>query len=114
YRGRIASVAETEDGVKFSFSWLAKNRGGPMGSVKPMSLEWDVVTPSRDYAISRDLVAVSDVGAGRVAINSMLTGELAVFFLSDGSAMNPEHIHGLDPILASEQRMRHEQWEASR
>ncbi len=90
YRGPIKSATVEGDEVRVQFKWLAKNDGGPM-SPTPTWTKDDRL----DYAASLQVYVVSDIGNGRICLNSSIVGEMVVLFPPDGSRLDPSRVTGL-------------------
>ncbi len=87
YRGEIESVVVEGDEVKVKFVWLAKGKGFPPAG-------W-VNDDNLNYAASTVIYSANEIGGGRVAMNSPIVGEMAVFFPPDGSKLDPSKVEGL-------------------
>lgn len=89
YRGEIENVVVEEETVKVRFAWIAKGKGGfpPQGWIKD---------DKRDYRAGTLIYSASDIGDDRVAMNSFVNGEMAVFFPPDGSKLDPAKVEGLE------------------
>ena len=88
FRGQIENVVVEDNIVKVKFAWLAKGKDGfpPCRWIKDDNL---------DYAASTKIYFASEIGDGRIAINSPIVGEMAVFFPPDGSKLDPAKVEGL-------------------
>jgi hypothetical protein len=97
FRGEVERAEVTNNELIVRFAWLGKNDGGP---TRP-SAEWTMNT-RLDYSASLEVYVASDIGIGRIAIESSIIGELGVFFPkgyknSDGeeSKLDRSRIKGL-------------------
>ena len=88
YRGEIESVVVEDGDVKVRFVWCAKGKEG--GWINDDNL---------DYGASTMIYRAQEIGNGRLAMSSFITGETAVFFPPDGSKLDPAKVEGL--VLAS-------------
>lgn len=71
YRGEINTARVTgDDTVVVTLNWMAK-----MGT----DGKWHIAS-SRDYKASLEIYNASDIGSGRIALNSWIVGEMTVFF----------------------------------
>lgn len=113
YRGRIATIEIAGEDLKIRFEWLAKNREGISEHGVPKSADWDTQT-DLDYGVNLTFGGPHDIGENRLMHHSTITYELLILFPAGGSVMNPEHVHGLDPAIAEEQRERWLAYDASR
>ncbi len=88
FRGEVETVEVVDKNVKVKFAWLAKGKNGfpPDGWINDDNL---------DYAASIEIYFATDIGDGRVAMNSPLVGEFAVFFPPNGSKLDPAKVDGL-------------------
>lgn len=75
FRGEIERAVVEDGVVKVRFVWLARNDGRPD---RP-SPEW-TTDNDLDYVASLLIYVVSDIGMGRIAMNSAIVGEVVVFF----------------------------------
>jgi hypothetical protein len=113
YRGRIETIEIVGDALKIKFEWLAKNQGGISEHGIPKSADWDAET-DLNYGISLGFGGLNDIGKNRLSYKSWITHEQLILFPEGGSVMNPEHVHGLDPAIAEQQRERWLAYDASR
>lgn len=86
YRGDIGAIKVDGGYLRVTFAWLAKGGFPPTGWIKDDKL---------DYETPVEICAVSEIGNGRVAVNSPLSGELLVFFPPGGSRLDPAKVEGL-------------------
>lgn len=74
YRGQIETARVTgDDTVVVTLAWMAK-----MGE----DFKWHKAS-SKDYRASLEIYSSSDIGGGRVALSSWITGEMTVFYPPD-------------------------------
>ncbi|MCX6781581.1 MAG: hypothetical protein NTW66_00435 [Candidatus Magasanikbacteria bacterium] len=90
FRGLIEHVEVEGEDVKVRFKWLAKNDGGPN---RPTST-W-TKDNRLDYAANVGIYSASDIGMGRLCLNSPIVGETVVLFPPDGSRLDPARVKGL-------------------
>lgn len=88
FRGEIANVEVVDKTVKVKFVWVAKGKDGypPAG--------W-ITTDNVDYEASTEIYFASDIGSGRIVLDSSVVGEVAVFFPPDGGRLDPIKVEGL-------------------
>jgi hypothetical protein len=65
---------------------MAKGEGYP-----PIPTRW-IKDDGNEYKASLEIYAISDIGDGRLALNSPYTGELAVLYPPDGSKLDPSQV----------------------
>lgn len=92
YRGPIESVTVICKKLKVRFKWLAKNDGGPRRPVPTWTSEEDRL----NYEASLVIYTASDIGQGRICLNSPVTSERAVLFPPGGSKLDPSRVSGLE------------------
>lgn len=89
YRGEIKNIEiQANDGradLRVEFRWMAKFVEG----------EWVNSPENLKYVISLSLYVAFDIDLGRVALESFITGELAVLFPPDGSKLDPVRVKRL-------------------
>ncbi len=94
YRGEIATITvEGEDDdatLKVTLNWMAKGEGFP-----PLPNRW-VNDERLTYDASLMIYSVSDIGDGRLSLNSFIIGETAVLYPPDGSKLDPSKVEGLN------------------
>lgn len=96
-RGEIAQVALEGDELSVRFAWLAKGEGYP-----PLPERW-ANKEELDYGLTlmEGFTSISDIGpshdggSSRIAIQSIISNELIVFFPPDGSKLDPAKVEGL-------------------
>ena len=91
FRGRIKTAKIEDDLLVIQQEWTAKNDGGPN---LPTST-W-TVDDKNEYGVNLQLYSVSDVGDGRVMLNSPFVGEIAILFPKGGSQLDPSKVSGLE------------------
>tara|TARA_Y100000310_G_scaffold184277_1_gene184413 strand:+ start:772 stop:1194 length:423 start_codon:yes stop_codon:yes gene_type:complete len=89
-RGEVERIAVEDNELRVRFAWLASAVGFP-----PLPTGW-VKDDRLDYAAGLEIYTPSDIGEGRVALNSFITGETIVLFPKDGSKLDPSQVDGLD------------------
>ena len=85
YRGEVERALVEGTTLHVKFKWQAQ-----MGD----DFEWHAEN-DLDYSVSLEIYGVSEIGDGRIALNSPYTHELAVFFPPDGSKLDPSKVIGL-------------------
>lgn len=94
FRGEIATIAVVGDGddatLKVTLSWMAKGEGFP-----PFPNHW-VSDYTTAYDASLMIYSVSDIGDGRLCLNSSIVGETVVLYPPDGSKLDPSKVEGLN------------------
>lgn len=91
YRGPIESAVVEGGEVKVRFRWLAKNDGGANRPTPNWTSD-----DRLGYVASLEIYSVSDIGNGRICLNSSIVGEMVVIFPPDGSRLDPERVKGLE------------------
>lgn len=86
YRGEIADASVENNEFRVRLAWNAKGEGFP-----PLQERW-VKSEILDYSASLEIYAVSDIGDGRICLNSSIVGETTILFPSDGSRLDPSKI----------------------
>jgi hypothetical protein len=89
-RGEIGEITVEGDQLTIRFAWLAKGEGFP-----PLPNRW-VRDSNLDYSLPlmEGFTGVSDIGpsseggGNRLAINSVVSNEMLVFFPPDGSKLD--------------------------
>ena len=94
YRGEVGQIAVKNNELRVKFNWLAKGEGFP-----PLPNRW-VKDNRLNYSASLEIYSVSDIGDGRVCLNSPITGETVVLYPKNGSRLDPAKVKGLDVKLA--------------
>jgi hypothetical protein len=94
YRGEIDSITVEDDLLQVTFAWLAKGEGFP-----PIPKKW-VKDEKRDYVASLGVYIASDIGDGRLCLDSPIVGELVVLFPPNGSKLDPSKVEGLQAVQA--------------
>ena len=94
FRGEIGGVIVKDTQVSILFSWLAKGEGYP-----PIPTKWVKADP-KPYDIDLEIYAVSDIGDGRLCLNSSIVGETTVLFPHNGSSLDTSKVEGLEQKLA--------------
>lgn len=90
FRGEIKEIKVTDDNnLEVTFSWLAQAIGYPL----PLK-RW-VLNERKTYTASLEIYSASDIGNGRLSLNSYITRELVVLFPPDGSKLDPAKVEGL-------------------
>ena len=89
FRGEIKAIAVKNNELKVKFAWLAKGEGFP-----PIPKRW-VKDDNLDYGASLEIYQASEIGDGRLSLNSPIVGELAVLFPPNGSKLDPSKVEGL-------------------
>lgn len=90
YRGEISKVALVGGELNFTLAWMAKGVGYP-----PFPIGWER-SDQLIYEVSLMIYAVSDIGDGRLCLDSPYTGELTVLFPPDGSKLDQSLIKEKD------------------
>lgn len=90
FRGPVEHAEVKGEDVKVRFKWLAKNDGGPNRPTSTWTKE-----DRLDYAVNTGICSVSDIGMGRLCLNSFIVGETAVLFPPNGSHLDPTCVKGL-------------------
>ena len=100
FRGEVATAEVDGTKVRVRLAWLAKNDGTPS---RP-SMEWTVEKGREVYEASLEIYSVSDIGEGRLCLNSVIIGETVILFPkgytnADGeeSKLERTRIKGLPP-----------------
>jgi hypothetical protein len=92
YRGEIATATVEGTGVKETFraalKWNAQGVGAPLPS------RW-VNATDLTYEASLRIYRVSDIGDGRILLQSPELGEIATLFPPNGSKLDPGRVEGL-------------------
>ncbi len=84
YRGEIETATVEGVDVVVRLRWLAKReRDG-----------W-VNNPTLLYSASTVIYSASDIGEGRIALESPIVGEIVVFFPPNASTLDPSCVKGL-------------------
>ena len=89
FRGEVATIAVENNELRVKFAWLAKGEGFP-----PLPKKW-VKDDNLDYGASLEIYHASEIGDGRLSLNSPIVGELAVLFPPNGSKLDPSKVEGL-------------------
>ena len=94
YRGEVATITVEGDTpedatLKVTLNWMAEGEGFPQFQRPPVNYD------NREYAASLIIYAVSDIGDGRLCLNSPITGELVVLFPPNGNKLDPHKVVGL-------------------
>ena len=89
FRGEIESAEVVDNTVKVKFAWLGKGKDYP-----PIPTGW-VNADNLEYAASTEIYVASDIGDGRIAMNSLLISEAVVFYPLGGSRLDPSKVEGL-------------------
>jgi hypothetical protein len=87
YRGEIKTAVVEDNEVRVTMTWMAKGDGLP-------PKRW-VVDEKLDYAASLEIYAASEIGQGRLCLNSPIVGETVVFYPPGGSRLDPSKVEGL-------------------
>lgn len=94
YRGEIATIAVEGEGddatLRVTLKWMAKGEGFPSGPKR-----W-VKDDDLTYGASLMIYSVSDIGDGRIALNSWIVGETTVLFPLGGSKLDSSKVEGLN------------------
>ncbi len=92
YRGEIktATVEGVGDGATFkvTLKWMAKGEG------RPLPTRW-VNDTNLTYRASLLIYDASDIGDGRILLQSGIVGEIATLFPPNGSKLDPSRVQGL-------------------
>lgn len=89
YRGEVAEVGLANDELQVQFKWFAK------GDSLPLPTEW-TNQDNTPYGVSLITASPSDIGEGRIAINTgFVSNEMLVFYPPDGSKLDPAKVKGL-------------------
>ena len=91
YRGPIERATVEGGEVRVRFKWLAKNDGGPSSPTSTWTKD-----DRPDYSASLQIYSVSDIGDGRICLNSSITGETVVLFPPGGSKLDPARVANLE------------------
>lgn len=93
YRGEIATATVEGNGsdatFKATLAWNAKGEGYP-----PFPERW-VNNTKLTYGASLSIYSVSDIGDGRILLQSSIVGETTTLFPPDGSKLDPSEVVGL-------------------
>ena len=89
YRGEVAEAAIQGENVVVKLVWNAKGEGYP-----PLPNKW-VVENNLSYSVSLVIATPSDIGQGKLALYSQITGEMAIFYPNYGSKLDPATVEGL-------------------
>lgn len=89
YRGEIKEAKVNGDDLNITLAWLAKGEGYP-----PLPERW-IKDDKTTYEASLIIYSVSDIGNGRTCMNSLVVGEMVVFYPPDGSRLDPATVEGL-------------------
>lgn len=90
FRGEVDDIYVSGGTLTIRFAWMAEAKGFP-----PLPARWVNYTP-RDYRASLELYSVSDIGDGRIALQSLIVGETTVLFPAGGSTLDPSKVEGLE------------------
>ncbi len=93
FRGPVETATVEGGEVRVRFKWLAKNDGGPSNPTPTWTKD-----DRPDYAASLEIYAVSDIGDGRICLNSSIVGETVVLFPPGGSRLDPSRVKGLEAV----------------
>lgn len=95
-RGEIASANNRGGVLQVRFAWFARGVGQPLPShwVNESDLDYNL-------ELMEGFTNIADIGRGseggsRISIQSVISGELIVFFPPDGSKLDPAKVEGLD------------------
>ena len=91
FRGRIKAVEVKNNVFTVKLEWLAENEGGSSNPSSKWKLDKRV-----NYEATLDIYSVSDIGEGRLMLNSVLVGENVVLFPKGGSQLDPSKVKGLE------------------
>lgn len=104
YRGEIGTIIVEGEGddatLKVRLNWMAEGEGFP-----PLPSRW-VPADHTTYDASLMIYSVSDIGDGRIALNSAIVGETVVLYPPDGSKLEEAKVEGLDTDQVQERRVR--------
>ncbi len=90
FRGDIEKIDVEGEELKVTPAWLAKGVGFP-----PIPEKW-VKTEPKEYNANLSIYAVSDIGNGRICLNSSIVGETTVLYPSNGSRLESSKVEGLE------------------
>lgn len=94
YRGEIAAATVEGAGngatLKIALRWVAKGEGYPLPT------RWVNDTNHLTYEASLLAYGVSDIGIGRIFLQSHYFDEIATLFPPNGSKLDPSRVEGLN------------------
>jgi hypothetical protein len=93
YRGEVGQISVENNELRVNFNWLAKGEG-----FLPLPNRW-VIEDGLDYSASLEIYSASDIGDGRLCLNSPIVGETVVLYPKNGSRLDPAKVEGLDAKL---------------
>jgi hypothetical protein len=90
-RGEIDDISVGGDNLIIRFAWCARGEGFP-----PLPERWVNEADMSGYVASLRMYMVSDIGDGRIMLQSPIVGERTVLFPPDGSKLDPSKVEGLE------------------
>ena len=102
FRGEIGSISLEGNELVIEMVWVANHTG--FGSIIPLSShrssggEWvlEEDEKKKKYRVSLEIYEVKGIGDDRLAMNSGITNELAVFFPAYGSKLSSSEVVGME------------------
>lgn len=97
-RGEISSIIVSPQGrLKIKFTWLALNRGGPIGSKVMPDSEWDVLDNPPEYVMNIFIYSKTTECVERTVFGSEGQRRKITLFPLNAKwgRLNPVRIHGL-------------------
>ncbi len=93
FRGEIRSLRVEGEGqnadLTVELNWMAKGEGYPPGPSR-----W-VKSENRPYTASLMVYSASEIGEGRLCLQSSILGEVTVLFPAGGSTLDRSKVEGL-------------------
>jgi len=90
YRGELKSISIKDDGIHVEFVWVAEGKGFP-----PFPHRWVNINTLK-YVAGLYVYMPSNIGDGRIALQSQISNELVVLYPPDGSKLDIAKIEGLE------------------
>lgn len=95
YRGEVTTITVEDDVLKITFNWMAQGVGFP-----PIPSRW-VNSDQLTYDAALCVYTVSDIGDGRLCVQSHIIGETTILYPPGGSRLDPAKVEGLEASTAS-------------
>jgi hypothetical protein len=90
-RGEIDDISVGGGNLTIRFAWCARGEGFPS-----LPRRWVNEADMSGYVASLRMYMVSDIGNGRIMLQSPVLGERTVLFPPDGSKLDPSKVEGLE------------------